>query len=261
MMRFFDRYLFSLSLAFSVFLHASVVVVLILIGIVAAVLAVEPPKLKSVQRGRASISLRSSVAAGPKPSQAVASIAPPAPEKPRPKSAERKEETPKPKTDAPAAPAPKKLDKPQEQTKPAPMDKPPPKQQTAKQEVKPAPSPAKEEPKIVAEQTSLPSRGSAGSRGAEVDGPAQPYASNPAPLYPPEALQAGIEGTVEVFIKIDARGRVTSVRIHKSSGVESLDQSALDTVRQWEFEPATRRGVPVPYEVRAPIVFEIKRRR
>jgi TonB family protein len=43
--------------------------------------------------------------------------------------------------------------------------------------------------------------------------------------------------------------------------VPSLDESALETVRRWQFNPARRGGVPVSYEFRKPIEFTISRRR
>lgn len=231
---------------------------------------VEPPKLKGMQSGRASISLRSSVAAGPRPRQGVSPTAtaekraerpkpvddkPPAAVKPVAKSeAPRSFKQPGPKVPEPGNPSNPSQDKEQPaatRTKEAPVPL---------QETQPAPSPSNESPKVVAERESAAARGSAGSRGV-VDGLPQDLASNPDPPYPPEALRARLEGTVILRIKIDAKGKVTSVQVHESSEVPALDQSALDTARQWVFEPARRRGVPVPYEFLKPVEFFLNRRR
>ncbi len=114
---------------------------------------------------------------------------------------------------------------------------------------------------VVADYVSMPSRGSRGSQGAEVDGMPSEGAFNPAPPYPPDALAAGLEGTVVLLVKIDATGKVTSITVYQSSNVASLDKSALETVRQWQFSPARRGGVAVPFEFRKPIEFTITRRR
>jgi TonB family protein len=49
------------------------------------------------------------------------------------------------------------------------------------------------------------------------------------------------EGVVIVEAKIDMMGRVTEARILRS--IPLLDQSALDAVREWEFEPVVIEGI------------------
>ena len=56
-----------------------------------------------------------------------------------------------------------------------------------------------------------------------------------APLYPPEAKAAGIEGTVEVFAQINKSGKVNWVRV--VSGPEPLRQAAVDAVEYWVYRP------------------------
>ena len=55
------------------------------------------------------------------------------------------------------------------------------------------------------------------------------------PVYPPVALNAGIEGTVILEATLDGKGRVSDVRIVQSAPL--FDQSAIDAVKLWEFEP------------------------
>jgi TonB family protein len=69
------------------------------------------------------------------------------------------------------------------------------------------------------------------------------------PIYPPMQMSLGIQGTVVVEATIDERGRVTAARIVRS--VHLLDQSAIDAVRQWEFEP----GFNVPAVIRVTVEF------
>jgi TonB family protein len=55
------------------------------------------------------------------------------------------------------------------------------------------------------------------------------------PVYPSEAKEKGIEGTVVLEATMDAAGTVTDVRALK--GDELLVPAAIDAVRQWRFEP------------------------
>lgn len=92
--------------------------------------------------------------------------------------------------------------------------------------------------------------------GARVDQAPRKLASNPKPEYPADARAAGLSGRVVLLIHISAQGDVSSASVQKSSGVASLDESALNTVQnRWRFEPARRAGVAVPLEVTIGINF------
>jgi protein TonB len=60
---------------------------------------------------------------------------------------------------------------------------------------------------------------------------------------------------VTVQFLIDARGEVGHVRVIQS--VPMLDQAAIETVRQWRFTPAVKKGRAVPTLATAPITFKI----
>jgi TonB family protein len=60
------------------------------------------------------------------------------------------------------------------------------------------------------------------------------------PVYPPVLMAAGMEGTVIVRARIAETGRVVDARVVQPMGL--LGQSALDAIKQWEFEAATRSG-------------------
>ena len=94
--------------------------------------------------------------------------------------------------------------------------------------------------------------------GSEVDETPRTLPTNRKPDYPFAALQAGIQGRVELRVLVDATGAVSAIAVHASAGETSLDQAALATVRNWRFEPARRRGVAVPYEVIVPVRFSIR---
>jgi len=76
------------------------------------------------------------------------------------------------------------------------------------------------------------------------------------PLYPPDALAAGIEGTVILEIKLDTQGRVAEAHVIKS--IPALDQAALDAVRQWEFQPPLLNGQPTAVMMTTTISFQAK---
>jgi TonB family protein len=73
--------------------------------------------------------------------------------------------------------------------------------------------------------------------------------------YPPLLKDAGITGTVQVWLHIDAEGRVTDARIHQSSGYPALDQAALRVAERMEFTAARNREEVVPVWVSLPITF------
>ena len=85
------------------------------------------------------------------------------------------------------------------------------------------------------------------------------YLQNPAPVYPYQSRYRREEGEVllEVFIRED--GSVGEVRVKRTSGHPSLDQSALDAVQRWRFLPARRGNEAIPYWYELPVEFSLKR--
>jgi protein TonB len=75
------------------------------------------------------------------------------------------------------------------------------------------------------------------------------------PIYPQDAFIKKIEGTVLVEVLIDSTGRVARTRVLQS--VPALDAAALQTVNQWVFSPAIKKGRPVPTIVHVPVTFRI----
>jgi protein TonB len=60
--------------------------------------------------------------------------------------------------------------------------------------------------------------------------------SFPPPSYPPIAARNHYQGTVTIEFTIDDSGKLTSVKIQKSSGYPTLDEEALNTVKnRWRF--------------------------
>ena len=81
------------------------------------------------------------------------------------------------------------------------------------------------------------------------------YRENMPPVYPEIARVRGYEGVVFVAAEILPNGRVGSMKIRKSSGYAILDQSALEGVKPWKFEPAKKSGKSFTIWVEVPIKF------
>jgi protein TonB len=77
------------------------------------------------------------------------------------------------------------------------------------------------------------------------------------PVYPPRCLRMGIEGRVRVRVLVGENGNVQEVTLDRSSGESALDESALEAVRTWRFEPARRNGVPVRAWAIVPVEFKL----
>ena len=74
------------------------------------------------------------------------------------------------------------------------------------------------------------------------------------------AVGAGLEAQVVLRVRVDEQGRVSDVRISKSSGDNNLDAAAEWIGEQMRFEPARRDGEPVAALVDVPVTFDVVRR-
>ena len=79
-----------------------------------------------------------------------------------------------------------------------------------------------------------------------------------APHYPRTCRRRGHEGKVLLECKIDATGKVLSIRVLSSSGCDELDRSALDAVRVTRFQPARVAGTTSASVVILPVKFELR---
>lgn len=78
--------------------------------------------------------------------------------------------------------------------------------------------------------------------GGDVLAPVKVHA--PPAEYTEIARRAEVEGVVILQVVIDERGDVTDVKVLTGLPM-GLDAQAIEAVRQWKFEPATRNGEPV----------------
>ena len=67
-------------------------------------------------------------------------------------------------------------------------------------------------------------------------------------VYPPEALAAGLGGTVGLLVEVGVEGSVTRVDVLRPAG-HGFDEAAVAAVRQFTFRPATDATGPVVVEV------------
>ncbi len=96
--------------------------------------------------------------------------------------------------------------------------------------------------------------GGAYSVGGGVSAPIPIY--QPEPPYSEEARKAKYQGSLVMWIVVNAQGQVTKEQIVKPLGM-GLDQEALKTVRTWKFIPAKRNGAPVPVQVDVEVTFRL----
>lgn len=78
-----------------------------------------------------------------------------------------------------------------------------------------------------------------------------------APRYPSLAKRRNQQGVVLLEVRLDERGQQRALQIVRSSGVESLDEAALEAVAAWHFRPETEDGRAVPSRVQIPIEFAL----
>lgn len=74
------------------------------------------------------------------------------------------------------------------------------------------------------------------------------------PIYPVELAERGIAGDVAVNFYIDEHGAVRMPYV-TGNPFQALANLAVDAVRQWQFEPPTRRGHPVLVQVQQVFKF------
>jgi protein TonB len=90
-----------------------------------------------------------------------------------------------------------------------------------------------------------------------------PFDTMPVPLhierpkYPDLARRADLEGSVDVMIKIDEKGRVVQARVVKSTA-EVFNDAAIEAAYKCRFKPALQRDVPVPCRISIPFRFSLR---
>ncbi len=91
--------------------------------------------------------------------------------------------------------------------------------------------------------------------GGNVRAPKPVY--DPDPPYTHKARKAGLQGTVVMAVVVNTEGKVESVKeVSKLLGM-GMDESAINTIRTWKFQPATRNGKPAPVKITIKCTFRL----
>jgi TonB family protein len=77
------------------------------------------------------------------------------------------------------------------------------------------------------------------------------------PKYPQAAIDAKQEGKLLLRVLVAPDGSVSEVEVESATLPGAFDRAAIDTVRLWQFNPATRNGAPVATWVQVPICFSL----
>lgn len=83
--------------------------------------------------------------------------------------------------------------------------------------------------------------------------PPPPKIVDVAPIYPPLARAARVQGVVDVEIVVGTTGNVEETRVVRS--VAMLDAAAVTAIRQWKYRPTIINGVAVPVQMRVHVAF------
>jgi len=102
--------------------------------------------------------------------------------------------------------------------------------------------------------------GGTGTKGAGAEPAGPSYGpgiapGGPLPVYPKNALDQNLEGTVTLSITVSPEGKAAGVRVTASSGHKLLDDAAARGVARWTFTPGMKQGKPAAGEVPVKIRF------
>ena len=75
------------------------------------------------------------------------------------------------------------------------------------------------------------------------------------PVYPPQAVQMHLQGSVQMLANISKDGDITNVKL--TSGDPILARAALDAVKQWKYKPYYLNGEPVEIQTQIVVNFSL----
>ncbi len=75
--------------------------------------------------------------------------------------------------------------------------------------------------------------------------------------YPLQAKKANLQGYVLLSVLVNEQGEVVEAQVLESSPPGVFEQSALEGIRRWRFNPAQAKGKPVATWVQQKIVFQL----
>lgn len=90
----------------------------------------------------------------------------------------------------------------------------------------------------------------------EVDRQPDPIGPAVWPIYPKEAKERGIEGTVYVKLLVNDKGVVEKAVVEQSDA-EIFNKVSIDAAMKWKFKPALKQGLPVSTWIMLPFKFKL----
>ena len=79
----------------------------------------------------------------------------------------------------------------------------------------------------------------------------------PSPDYPEAARKANLlNGSVALALAVNEKGGVDYVKVVRSSD-QRFEPTTIDTVKQWEFAPATKNGKPIAVQINVETSFQL----
>jgi len=76
------------------------------------------------------------------------------------------------------------------------------------------------------------------------------------PEFSEEARKAKYQGTCVLGLIVDANGHPTNIRVLNALGM-GLDEKAIESVKNWKFEPGMKDGHPVSVEIAVEVDFHL----
>ena len=171
---------------------------------------------------------------------------PPKPEPPKPKPPKPEPLKPEPPRPVPPVPV------------PTPVPTPAPAPTVSVPETKPVPQPPEPAPAPKPAPPPAPPVPPAPPAKTDVSISASYSASNAKPVYPTMSKRMGEQGTVVLRVLVKSDGSAGNVEVKSSSGFPRLDQSAVEAVKSWRFNPATLDGKAVDEWYQVPIPFKLQ---
>ena len=78
----------------------------------------------------------------------------------------------------------------------------------------------------------------------------------PDPEYSDDARKHRVHGEVVLAVTVEADGTTSNIKVEESLKPD-LDQNAIDAVKRWKFEPATKDGRPVAVSIHVNVSFRL----
>ena len=80
------------------------------------------------------------------------------------------------------------------------------------------------------------------------------------PYYPKASREMGIQGDVVLEVEILEDGTIGEIEVFESvqAGPGGLDEAAIETVKQWKYQPGTKEGNPVTMKIKQTISFTLQ---